>query len=174
MALRNEDVRRSEVDMLRLDINLVFTIINLLIIYFIIRRFLFKPVKKILAQRQEEIDSQFKSAQDTKREALELKKQYEESMTGIEEERKYTLGKARVKASKEYDKIIADAKIEADKLIEKSKKEAELEKERCVREAKEQIADLVVEATAKVVASGQGQEADREIYNQFLAKTGEL
>ena len=39
--------------------------------------------------------------------------------------------------------------------------------------SQEQIAELVVAATAKVVASGQGQAADRELYNQFLAKTGE-
>lgn len=159
--------------MLRLDINLVFTIINLLIIYFIIRRFLFKPVKNVLAQRQEEIDKQFADAKKAEEEAMKLKQQYEDSMSGIEEQRRETVNEARIKAGEEYNRIVADAKVEADKLIENSKKAAEQEKEKSVREAKEQIADLVVAATAKVVASGQGEAADREIYNQFLAKTGE-
>ena len=48
--------------MLKLDINLVFTVINLLIIYFILSKFLFKPVKNILAKRQEGCDSSMKPA----------------------------------------------------------------------------------------------------------------
>jgi F-type H+-transporting ATPase subunit b len=159
--------------MLRLDINLVFTIINLLIIYFIVRKLLFKPVKKILAQRQEEIDNQYASAKKKEQEAMELKEQYETCVSGIEKQKREAVNEARTKASEEYDRIIADAKVEADKLIESSKKVAEQEKEKSVREAKEEIADLVMEATAKVVASGQGKDADRELYNQFLAKTGE-
>lgn len=159
--------------MLRLDINLVFTIMNLLIIYFIIRRFLFKPVQNVLAQRQEEIDKQFENAKKTEEEALELKKQYEESVSGIEAQCRETVNEARIKASEEYERILADAQAEADKLIKDSKRTAEQEKEKNIREAKIQIADLVMEATAKVVASGQGAAADRELYNQFLAKTGE-
>ena len=48
--------------MLKLDINLVFTVINLLIIYFIVSKFLFQPVKNILAKRQEELDKQYADA----------------------------------------------------------------------------------------------------------------
>ena len=40
--------------MLRLDINLVFTVINLLITYFILRKFLFKPIHKVVEQRKEQ------------------------------------------------------------------------------------------------------------------------
>ena len=79
----------------------------------------------------------------------------------------------RTKAGEEYDRIVSDAKTEADKMLANARKQADLEQEKSVREAQEQIAELVVAATAKVVASGQGQAADRELYNQFLAKTGE-
>lgn len=159
--------------MLRLDINLVFTIINLLIIYFIVAKFLFKPIKNILAKRQEEIDKQYADAKAAEVQAMELKKQYEDSVKGIADEKAAAVNEARTKAGEEYDRIIADAKIEADKLVDNAKKIAHMEQEKSIRQAQEQIADLVVEATAKVVASGQGSAADRELYNQFLAKTGE-
>lgn len=159
--------------MLRLDINLVFTIINLLIIYFIVAKFLFKPIKNILAKRQEEIDKQYADAKAAEAQAMELKKQYEDSVKGIADERAAAVNEARTKAGEEYDRIIADAKAEADKLVGNAKKLAHMEQEKSIRQAQEQIADLVVEATAKVVAAGQGSAADRELYNQFLAKTGE-
>lgn len=159
--------------MLRLDINLIFTVINLLIIYWIVRRFLFKPVHQILAKRQEEIDQQYADAKEAEEKALGLKQQYEESVKGIADEKAAAVSEARVKAGEEYDRIVADAKAEADKLVGDAKRLARHEREKSVKQAQEQIAELVVEAAARVVASGQGPEADRELYNQFLAKTGE-
>lgn len=159
--------------MLRLDINLVFTIINLLIIYFIVAKFLFKPIKNILAKRQEEIDKQYADAKTAEDKAMELKQQYENSVKGIADEKAAAVNEARAKAGEEYDRIVADAKAEADKLVDNAKKLARQEQEKSVKQAQEQIADLVVEAAARVVASGQGSAADRELYNQFLAKTGE-
>ncbi len=159
--------------MLRLDINLVFTVINLLITYFILRKFLFKPIHKVVEQRKEEIDRQYAGAKETEEKALALKAQYEESLSSVEAEKAKAVNEARTKAGEEYDRIVSDAKTEADKMLENARKQADLEQEKSVREAQEQIAELVVAATAKVVASGQGQAADRELYNQFLAKTGE-
>ena len=50
---------------------------------------------------------------------------------------------------------------------------AALEEQKRIQQAQEQIAGLVVEATAKLVAAKQNADSDRELYNQFIAKTGE-
>lgn len=68
---------------------------------------------------------------------------------------------------------MAEAKSEAQKIVSDARRKAQGEQERSIRQAQEEIAGLVMEAAARVVASGQGQAADRELYNQFLAKTGE-
>ena len=159
--------------MLKLDINLVFTVINLLIIYFILSKFLFKPVKNILAKRQEEIDKQYAEAEEAKSQAGALRQQYEACVKGIEEEKTAAVSKAREKADEEYGRIVAEAKSEAQKIVSDARRKAQGEQERSIRQAQEEIAGLVMEAAARVVASGQGQAADRELYNQFLAKTGE-
>lgn len=159
--------------MLRLDINLVFTIINLLIIYFIVAKFLFKPVKNILAKRQAEIDQQYADARTAGDKANELKQQYEESLRNVEAEKKAVMSEAHAKAGEEYDSIVAQAKAEAEHLVDNAKKLAQQEQDRSIAQAREQIADLVVEAASKMVASGQGSAADKELYNKFLAKTGE-
>ena len=148
--------------MLRIDINLLFTVINLIIIYVIIRKLLFKPVKKIIAQREAEINKQYEDAKATQDNAAALKVQYEQALSGAQEEKAAVISDARVKAGAEYDRIVADAR-----------KEAVKEQEKTIKQAKDQIEELVVAATAKVVASGQGEAADRELYNQFLTKTGE-
>ena len=140
--------------MLRLDINIVWTILNLLIIFAIVKIFLIKPIHKILDARQAEIDKQYadaKAAQDSANE----------------------LNEARGKASNEYDRIVADAQTEAKKIMDNASKNATLEEQKRIEQAQEQIAGLVVEATAKLVAAKQNADSDRELYNQFIAKTGE-
>ena len=72
-----------------------------------------------------------------------------------------------------YDRIVADAQTEAKKIMDNASKNATLEEQKRIEQAQEQIAGLVVEATAKLVAAKQNADSDRELYNQFIAKTGE-
>ena len=63
--------------MLRLDLNLVWTIINMLIIYAIYRKFLYQPVHKILDARQAEIDKQYADAETARQSAEQLQQEAE-------------------------------------------------------------------------------------------------
>lgn len=99
--------------MLRLDINIVWTILNLLIIFAIVKIFLIKPIHKILDARQAEIDKQYADAKAAQDSANELKGQYEASLSGVQAEKESILNEARGKASNEYDRIVADAQTEA-------------------------------------------------------------
>ena len=77
------------------------------------------------------------------------------------------------RVSNEYDLFLAVAQTEAKKLMVNASKNATLEEQKRIEQAQEQIAGLVVEATAKLVAAKQNADSDRELYNQFIAKTGE-
>ena len=96
--------------MLRLDSNILWTIINLLILYVIARKFLFGPVRKVLAARQAEIDKQFADARTAQEDAQKLKEQYQESLDGAEKERLDILNQARDRAGEEYERILSEAK----------------------------------------------------------------
>ena len=61
--------------MLRLDLNLVWTIINMLIIYAIYRKLLYQAVQKVLDARQAEIDKQYADAETARQSAEQLKEQ---------------------------------------------------------------------------------------------------
>ncbi len=159
--------------MLKLDINLLFTVINLLILYFIVQKFLFKPVQKVLDARKAEIAKQYADAREAQDTAEGLKQQYEASARELDDGRERILEEAREKAGQEYDKILEEARAQADKILEDARKDADVEQQRRRQQTQEEIADLVMTATAKLVASKQNAEADRALYDQFIAKTGE-
>lgn len=159
--------------MLRFDLNAVWTVINLLILYFLVKKFLFKPVKKIIAARQVEIEKQYEDAKVVTTKANDMKLQYEASLVEMETEKVSIIKEARNKASLEHDHIVANAKEEAEKIIAQANITAQKDQEKRMVQVQSQIADLVVTATSKMVASKTNADEDRALYNQFIAKMGE-
>ncbi len=72
--------------MLRIDFNLVLTIINLIVLYLILKKFLFRPVMDIMEKREKMIADGISHASDRQEEAESLKKQYESALSGAKEE----------------------------------------------------------------------------------------
>lgn len=159
--------------MLNFNINLVFTIINLLILYFLIRRFLFKPVLDIIAKRQEEVEAEFKKADEATKVADQIKVKYEEAMASVDDEKKQVVANAQKKASEEYERIVAEARATAEGIVEKAQTEANVEKDKILSKADAEIAEMVINATAKVVAAKVDVANDRALYDKFLGKAGE-
>ena len=66
--------------MLKIDINLVFTVINVIVLYLLLRKFLFKPFSKMLANRKKMIQDDFDTAAAAKTSAEDMKAQYEKQI----------------------------------------------------------------------------------------------
>ena len=154
--------------MLRVDINLLFTVINLLFLAFLMKKFLFKPVREILAKRQNEINASFQNAEATNQAAAELKAKYEASLDNIESERQETINKAKIEASKEYDEIIHNANKNAEKIRADAKIQAEKDAETKQHEMQQQMAVLVAQAAYKIATSHDSAANDSQLYDQFL------
>ena len=65
---------------------ILISLINLFLIFLVVKKFLFKPVKKIFATRQEELDQQYASAEEAERKALADKDAWEQKMKGADAE----------------------------------------------------------------------------------------
>lgn len=159
--------------MLRLDINLVFTLINLLILYIVIRKFLFAPVNKILAKRKELLDDSFREAEEAKEKAHSLKVEYEASISGVEAEKEQARASARKEAQAEYDRIVNNAQGKADKIVTEAKTNAQADRDKLLQKAQGEITGMVVDAAAKMMAQGSNADSDKKLYEQFLTEAGD-
>lgn len=149
-------------------VNLLLTILNLLVLLLLMKKFLYQPVLNVIAQRRELIDQQFLQADAAKKEAEQLKTEYEGCLAGAKKERENQLMEAKAQARKEYDKIVADADEKAAKILEDAKKAGQEELEKTLRNAQAQIAGLAVAAAAKIVSQTQNEETDSAAYDAFL------
>ena len=160
--------------MLKIDAaNIIFTVINLLVLFVAMKIFFFKPIAKVIEERQKEADKQLDDAAAQQSEAQILKNRYDEMLDGVEEERKQTIAKARQNADAEYQKIINNAQNEARQIKQTAESDAQKEKTKIIKNAEKEIADMVVDAATKVVGTQSGANIDSSLYNEFLGKAGD-
>ena len=158
--------------LLRIDWNVVFTIINLIVLYLGLRKFLIGPVTNVMEQRKQMIECQIADSNNLKAEAGDLKKQYEGMLAQAHEESAELLEKTRKSAQAEYENRINAADAEAEKIIENAHKTVELERDKTVQDLQSQIAVLAVAAAGKVLGEASTNENNRLLYQQFLTKAG--
>lgn len=103
---------------------LVAQIVNFLIILFVLKRFMYKPVLDMLKKREDQIRNGLKSAEEG-----------EKKLTEAEEKERQILHKAQERA----DKILGDSKIEAQELKDEAVLTAKKEAEKIITQAKENI-----------------------------------
>lgn len=160
--------------LLRIDWNVIFTIVNLIVLYLGLRKFLIGPVTKVMDQRKQLIEGQMADVRHVNEQANELKAQYEDALKQAHEESAQIVEKARKSAQAEYESRMDAADAEAQKIIANAHKSIDLEREKTVQELQSQIAGLAMAATAKVLGDTDQAAQNKLMYEQFLAKTGGL
>lgn len=159
--------------MLTLNSDVVYTIVNLILLAVLLRLFLWKPVLGILDKRRQTIQDDLDRAAKTREEAQEAKNAYEASLTGAREESAALVERARTEAGAKYDAILAQANADAAAIREKARAEARTEKEQLLDQARGEVADLALLAAAQLLGRVD-EETDRRILDDFLAETGGL
>ena len=146
---------------------LVWTIINLIVLFLLLRHFLINPVSNIMEQRRKLIADGLQNAQDTQDEANRLKAEYEEALSGAKKESAEIVDKARIDARAEYDRIVGEAGAKAGNIIENAKENVRIEREQTMKELQSQNAGLAIASAEKIVG-----DKEQNIYDQFLGEVG--
>lgn len=150
----------------------VFAILNLLVLYWFLRHFLFKPVTQVMANRTNSIKKSIEDAEKQKADAIELKRKYEEQIKTAKEESEKIIADAIKKAEKEKSSIIEEARRESEALLNKAREEIEHEHELMLRDVKSQVAGIALAAASKVIEANMDTEANRILVDKFIDEAG--
>ena len=93
---------------------IVVSLLNLLLLFLIVKKFLFKPVKKILDTRQSNIDSQYSVAETALNNAKESERELNEKLSEAHKTADSILKEATVQAENRRDNIVKEAENEAE------------------------------------------------------------
>lgn len=155
-----------------LDVNIwnfIWSAVNIIILFILLKIFLFKPINKIMNERTRSIQDDIDSAEKSRREAEELKKQYADDLSNAKEEAQKIIMKAHDDAEAEKAAILKKSQEEASQIISDAGKTIENERRRILQQAQSQIADLAIEAASKIIGENVDDEKNRRLVDEFLS-----
>lgn len=155
--------------MVAINWNIFWIIFNIIVLFILLRIFLFKPLQKIAAKRETLIQGQIDNATKLNKEASTLKEQYENSLKNAKEESFQIVSDAKERAQTQYDHIIDKANEDAAQIKQQAQKATEAEHEQMMRSAKAELADIALAAASKVLGSNIDAGANKKLLDDFLA-----
>ena len=140
--------------------DILWTIVNLLVLYAIFRKFLFQPVMNVIHEREEMINKQFEDAQKQQDDAAQMKNEYENQLKGAKEKADQIILAARDQAKEEHENAILETQAKTDRMIEKAKADIEKEQKQAQQEVQGEIAKLALIAARKIIETGEAHDAE--------------
>ena len=148
--------------------HMIITICNLLILFFVVKKFLFKPVQRILAERQSQVDKLYADAEHALEEADKEKTAYSEKLQNAEAEADAILQTAAKTAERNSDIVMAEASEKANAMLQKAEADIAQERKKAVNEIKNEISDLSVSIAGKVIGREINAEDHQALIDGFI------
>ena len=152
---------------------MAISLINLVILFLIVKKFLYKPVKKMLEQRQNSIESDYNDAREAKLKAEQERLEYENRLSSAKEEADRVIGSAVDLAKLREGEILEEAKNKATSIIKKAESEIELERKKYEEDIKREIAEVSSTLARKVLERELTEDDHKRFIDSFLEDIGE-
>lgn len=152
---------------------ILISLANLLILFLILKKFLFAPVQKALAAREEQVHKVYGDAEESRAEAERMKKEYETRLTGAREEADEIVRGATQTARRRSDAILQEAAGQASHMKQKAEEEIAQEKQKMLADVRGEISDLAVSIASKVMEREIRVEDQEGFVDDFIRNVGE-
>jgi F-type H+-transporting ATPase subunit b len=137
------------------------------------KKFLYQPVKNILAKRQAEIDKDYAAAKDAQTVADENRRVWEEKMATADAEADEIIKTATEKAKRRSDTMVEEAREKADGIVRVAQSEAELERKKAVDDIKREIVEVSGTLAEKMLEREINTDDHRALIDSFIEEIGD-
>ena len=153
--------------------SILVSLANLLIMFLILKRFLFKPVQKMMAARKQQVDQIYQDAKENRDSAINMKQEYEARLATAREEADGLVRNAVQTAQRKGDTIVAEANSQASHLKQKAEQEIAQEKKQMLQDVRGEISDIAVSIASKVVEREVKKQDYDGFVDEFIKNVGE-
>lgn len=151
----------------------LFVLLNTLTVIFVGTKFLFKPVMKMIQQRQQEIDDMYASAGNAEQQAKLMEAEYKEKLSAAAETGEKIVKEAVARGQAREEEILRQANAEASAIMDKAAADIALEKKKAINDAKDEISGIAIAIAEKVVARELNEADQAKLVDSFINELGE-
>lgn len=148
-------------------------ILNLFLQAFLIKKFLFNPVREILAKRKAMADAEISDATKAKEEALAMKSEYEQDMAQAKSRANDIVANAQKNANAQSEEILREANRQATAIKAKAESDIAQEKKKAVNEIKNEIGSIAMDIAGKVIEREISESDHQKLIDEYIENVGE-
>ena len=141
---------------------------NLALLTWIVKKFLFKPVQKVVQSRRAAIDEDYDRAKTAREEAEESRRNYEAALAAARQTTDHMISEAARAAERRGNDIVAEARERASEIRRQAETDAELERKKAAEDMKREIADVSTRLTGKLLEREINEDDHRRLIDSFL------
>ena len=151
----------------------LFTLVNTIALFLVLKHFLFQPVMKMITDRQKEIDDMYDEAGSAKKNAQALEAEYQKKLSNAVETGERMVKEAVARGHAREEEIIRQANADAAAIMDKAAADIAMEKKKAVNDAKDEISGLAMAIAGKVMQRELTVADQSQFIDNFIDKLGE-
>lgn len=151
----------------------LFTLVNTIALFLVLKKFLFKPVMKMITDRQKEIDDMYADAGTAKENALAMEAEYKQKLSQAAVTGERMVKEAVERGQRREEEILRQANEEASAIMEKASADIALEKKKALNDAKDEISDIAMAIAEKVVGREVNSADHSALVDSFIDRLGD-
>ncbi len=151
----------------------LFTLLNTIALFLVMKKFLFGPVMKMIQDRQQEIDDLYRQAGDAKDQAQALETEYRQKLSAAQQTGEQIVRDAVSRGQSREEEILRQANAEADAIRSKASADIAREKKQAINDAKDEISGMAVAIAEKVVGRQMNDADQNKLVDEFIRGLGD-
>jgi F-type H+-transporting ATPase subunit b len=147
---------------------MIWTIVCFLIALFVLKKYAFGPIQKMIDDRRERIDKSIADAEAARTEARELLEEHKKLMGEARGEAEAIIAEARKTRESMDQRMREETETERQRRLEETRKEIAAETARALEQIRAEVADLTLEAASRVIGAALDTDRDRELITEAI------
>ena len=159
--------------MVNINSTMLWEVINFLVLLWLLKKYLYKPMTDMLDKRKNRIESDLEEAKQKKKEAEELKEKYENELKNAREKAQEIVEEAENRGKEKAEEIVKKAREDAERVKERNMEEIAQAKEEALDELRNEVASISLMTASKFLKEKLDEEKHKELVNNYIENLDE-
>ena len=155
---------------MKIDGTLLVQLVNFIILVILLAKFAYKPIMKVLHERQAKIANSIESAKNDEQKAKQVLAEYQKQLADARIAAQSIVDKAAKRAQEEHDAYIEQTKQEIEQMRKNAKEDLVREREQAAIQLKGEVVSLSMAAASKIISANMDKTANQKLVGEFIEK----
>jgi F-type H+-transporting ATPase subunit b len=151
----------------------IWSVITFIAVVIVLRAVAWKPILEVVETREKTIRDALQRAESARAEAEKLMAEQQRQLNAVQDEIKALREESKKAAEKTAQQIVSEAQNEAAKLLKRAKEDIEKERQAALASLRKEVADMVVDATAKLVGVVVDKSQHQKLIDEAISTVGQ-